>query len=193
MCNHDHMDTANLEHVARRYRDAEAALDAARTDLQTEAVAFLQQHASERGSQAAAVRITGWSREHLRRLKEKAEMEALRRKVDELSAPEKSIPAVTAPRQQVTQALPKPVPSISTKVRRLPADRVSWLANKAEEMGLEWVAELRREYPHLKGPDWDYVVVETGLQKGLKIPELADAPAVDNPSERPVSGEETSG
>lgn len=99
-------------------------------------------------------------------------------------------PGAAAPRRQVTQALPKPVPSISTKVRQLPVDRVSWLANRAEEMGLEWVAELRRDYPHLKGPDWDYVVVETGLQKGLKIPELAETPDAD-PVERPVGSEET--
>lgn len=85
MCNHGGMDTAKLEHAARRYREAEAALGAARADLQTEAVTFLRQ-TDERGAQAAVVRITGWSREHLRRLKEKAEVEELRQKVEELSA-----------------------------------------------------------------------------------------------------------
>lgn len=99
-----------------------------------------------------------------------------------------SSPAAAAPRQQVTQSLPKPVPSISAEVRALPHDRVSWLANKAEEMGLDWVAELRREYPHLKGPDLDYVIVDTGHQKGLRIPELDTAAP-----ERPQSSEETTG
>ncbi|KUF18452.1 hypothetical protein [Streptomyces silvensis] len=61
------MDTAKLELAAHRYREAEAALDAARADLQGEAVTFLRS-TDERGAQAAVVRITGWSREYLRRL-----------------------------------------------------------------------------------------------------------------------------
>lgn len=98
-------------------------------------------------------------------------------------------PTVAAPRQQVTQSLPKPVPTVSAGVQALPYDRVSWLANKAEELGLEWVADLRREYPHLKGPDLDYLIVETGHQKGLKIPEL-DAPETASPAEGPANDEE---
>lgn len=61
------MDTAKLELAANRYREAEAALDAARADLQAEAVTFLT-GTDERGAQAEASRITGWTREHLRRL-----------------------------------------------------------------------------------------------------------------------------
>lgn len=61
------MDTAKLELAAQRYREAEAALDAARTDLQAEALAFLQQ-TEERGAQATVVRVTGWTREYVRRL-----------------------------------------------------------------------------------------------------------------------------
>jgi hypothetical protein len=61
------MDTAKLELAAQRYREAEAALDAARTDLQSEALAFLQQ-TEERGAQATVVKVTGWTREHVRRL-----------------------------------------------------------------------------------------------------------------------------
>lgn len=93
--------------------------------------------------------------------------------------------AAAAPRQQVTQALPKPVPSISPRVAALPHDRVRWLADKAEEQGLEWVVELRSEHPHLQGPDLDYLIVDTGVRKGLKIPELAKA------AERPVGSEES--
>lgn len=99
--------------------------------------------------------------------------------------PQTDTSPAAAPRQQVTQVLPKPVPTVSAKVRELPADRVSWLASRAEELGLEWVAELKREYPHLQGPDLDYVIVETGHQKGLRIPEL------DEPTERRASSEET--
>lgn len=195
MWDHDPMDTSRLEQAARRYRDAEAALDSARADLQAEAVDFLRS-TDERGVQAAVVRITGWSREHLRRLKEKAEMEALRRRVDELSTPKKPSPAVATPRQQVTQTLRKPVPSISPKVLALPIDRVMWLVDKAETTSPEWVEGIRQEYPHLQGPDLDYLIVDLGHQKGFKIPEL-DEPTTSTgetvDEERPVSGEEASG
>lgn len=66
------MDTAKLELAAQRYREAEEALDAARTDLQAEAVATLRQ-TEERGAQAAVARITGWTREYVRKLKIKAD------------------------------------------------------------------------------------------------------------------------
>ncbi|SEC03947.1 hypothetical protein SAMN04490357_1026 [Streptomyces misionensis] len=66
------MDTAKLELAAQRYREAEAALDAARADLQAEAVAFLRE-TDERGAQATVVRITGWTREHIRRLVKSSE------------------------------------------------------------------------------------------------------------------------
>lgn len=116
-----------------------------------------------------------------------AEFGTQRDRAEKPNAPKESSPAVAAPRPRVTKALPKPVPGISAKVRELPADRVSWLANKAEELGLEWVAEIRREYPHLQGPDLDYVIVDAGHRKGLRIPEL------DDPAERSESSEETSG
>lgn len=66
------MDTARLEFAAQRYREAEAALDAARADLQAEALAALEQ-SDERGNQAAVARITGWTREYVRRIKNKAD------------------------------------------------------------------------------------------------------------------------
>ena len=195
MWDHDSMDTSRLEQAARRYRDAEAALDAARTDLQTEAVNFLRA-TDERGVQAAVVRITGWSREHLRRLKEKAEMEALRRKVEELSAPKKPSPAVAPPRQQVTQALPKPEPidltGISPEVAGLPLERVRNLAATAEARQPQWVAEIREEYPDANELRLCYLIVDVGFRQGHKPPELADPPA-EKPEERPASSEETSG
>lgn len=66
------MDTAKLELAAQRYRDAKAALDAARTDLQTEAVAALRQE-GKRGDQAEVACITGWTREQIRLLKKAAD------------------------------------------------------------------------------------------------------------------------
>jgi regulator of protease activity HflC (stomatin/prohibitin superfamily) len=61
------MDTAKLELAAQRYREAEAALDAARADLQAEALTFLRQ-TEERGAQATVVKVTGWTREYVRRI-----------------------------------------------------------------------------------------------------------------------------
>lgn len=179
MCNHVRMDTANLEGAARRYREAEAALDRARTTLQTEAVTFLQQHATERGAQAEAVRITGWSREHLRSLKKKAddeeerarreaEVEALRRKVDELSATDTPQPATT-PRVQAPAALapeaeqaeartdttdPLPLPELSPREFRKARDlalsraqpdqreRLNRTAKVAEQLGRDTNTEI---------------------------------------------------
>jgi thioredoxin-like negative regulator of GroEL len=63
------MDTAALDLAAQRYRDAEHALAAARTDLQTEAVQALR--AGVR--QVEVVRATGWTREYLRKLRQRAD------------------------------------------------------------------------------------------------------------------------
>lgn len=170
------MDMTDLEDVAHRYKKATDALDTVRTEMQTTAIALLQQDGVK---QADVARVTGWSREHLRRLKEKAELEALRRRVDELSTAKKPSPAVATPRQQVTETLRKPVPSISWKVLALPLDRIAWLVDKAETTSPEWVEEIRQEYPHLQGPDLDYLIVDLGHQKGFKIPELDESPVTD--------------
>jgi hypothetical protein len=66
------MDTARLKLAAQRYREAEAALDAARADLRAEAVAALQQD-PRRGDQSEVVRITGWTREQVRTITKAAE------------------------------------------------------------------------------------------------------------------------
>lgn len=66
------MDTAKLEAAAARYRAAVAELEAARTELQTEAVAALRQE-GKRGDQAEVARITGWTREQIRVIKKAAD------------------------------------------------------------------------------------------------------------------------
>jgi len=184
---------SDLEDVARRYKTAAEALDAVRAEMQTTAVDLLRQ---EGVKQADVARITGWSREYLRRLKEKAELEALRQQVEEMSAAKKPRPAAAAPRQQVTQSLPKAVPSISAKVRALPLERVRELADRAQDRYPEWVEEIEAEYPNLRGPDLDLVIVELGHQKGFKIPDLAEPPAAGEEAadgERPQAGEEKTG
>lgn len=66
------MDTTALEAATRRYRKAEAELDKARAELQAEAVAVLRS-SDERGVQAHVARITGWTREQIRQIKNKAD------------------------------------------------------------------------------------------------------------------------
>lgn len=97
--------------------------------------------------------------------------------------------AAATPRQQVTQAVRKPVPGISPKVAALPYDRIKELADRARDRYPDWVEEIRQDYPHLRGPDLDLVIVELGHQKGFKIKELDDPPK-PKPADRPVTDEE---
>lgn len=66
------MDTTALDAAARRYRRAEAALDKARTELTAEVVAVLRS-TDERGAQAEVARRTGWSREQIRQIMQRAD------------------------------------------------------------------------------------------------------------------------
>ena len=95
----------------------------------------------------------------------------------------------TTPRQQVTQAVRKPVPSISAKVSALGAARTKELAARLEDRYPEWVEEIEQDYPHARGPDLDLVIVELGLQKGFKIPDLAK-PSEEEFPDRPITEEE---
>jgi hypothetical protein len=85
------MDTHALEAAAQRYKKADDALRVAREKLQAEAIAALRAGAR----QVEVARITKWSREYLRRLRDdadkrdaeaeaQAELEALRQRVAEL-------------------------------------------------------------------------------------------------------------
>ncbi|MEV5851430.1 hypothetical protein [Streptomyces anulatus] len=65
------MDTTALDAATRRYRRAEAAFDRARTELTAEVVALLRS-TDERGAQAEVARRTGWSREQVRQIMQRA-------------------------------------------------------------------------------------------------------------------------
>jgi len=69
------MDTSDLELAAQRYREAVAALDAARTDLETEAAEALRDSGPE--GVAAVAEATGWSPEQLRELAARAPRDGL--------------------------------------------------------------------------------------------------------------------
>lgn len=178
-----------LTRLTGRYEKAETQLEQVRKEVTDEIAAILMDRIL---GPSEVTRLSPFERQHVGRIAKAAGVPPLREATvisrAKASAPKKPSTAVTTPRQRVTQALPKPVPSISANVRALPLDRVRWLADKAETLGLDWVEELRQEYPHLHGPDLDYLIVDTGYQKGLKIPEL-DEPATDE--ERPAGSEET--
>lgn len=92
-------------------------------------------------------------------------------------------PAVATPRQQVTQAVPKPEPidltGISPEVAALSMERVRELAASAEARQPQWVAEIREEYSDANELRLCYLIVDTGFRQGRKPPELADAPTPD--------------
>lgn len=109
------------------------------------------------------------------------------------AASKESQPYAAAPRQQVTQSLPKPEPidltGISPEVAGLPFERVRNLAATAEARQPQWVAEIREEYSDANELRLCYLIVDVGFRQGHKPPELADPPAAE-PEERPVGGEE---
>jgi hypothetical protein len=129
-----------------------------------------------------------YDRQHVARIAKKAGVPPLREATvvsrAKASAPKESSPAVAAPRRQVTQTLRKPAPSISPKVLALPRERIKELADLAQDHYPDWVEEIEQEYPQLRGPDLDLVIVELGHRKGFKIPEL------DEPADRPMTDEE---
>lgn len=180
---------SDLEDVAQRYKRATDALDTVRTEMQETAVALLQRDGVK---QADVARVTGWSREHLRRLKEKAELEALRRRVDELSTTKKPSPAVAAPRQQVTQVVPglPDLTGIFPEVAALPYGRIKELAETAEARQPKWVEEIRREYPDADERRLNYLIVNVGFRWGRKPPELAADPRPRLCADRPLTAEE---
>ncbi|MGY0021503.1 hypothetical protein [Streptomyces sp. cg35] len=62
------MDTAKIELALQRYQDAVAALDAARTDLEAEAVATLRSGDGSPEDWAQMSSLTGWTQQELDRL-----------------------------------------------------------------------------------------------------------------------------
>ena len=134
-----------------------------------------------------------YDRQHVARIAKKAGVPPLREATvvsrAKAGPPKEPRPAVAPARRQVTHALPKAVPGISRKVAALLPERIEELADRAAERYPEWVEEMRQEYPHLHKRDLDLLIVDLGLQKGFKIPELADPPVAD-PADRPVSEEE---
>lgn len=173
------MDMKDLEDVAHRYKKATDALDVVRTEMQGTAVALLQQDGVK---QADVARVTGWSREHLRRLKEKAEMEALRRRVEELSTAKEPSPAAAAPRQQVTETLPDdPAPEppehlgISPEIAALTYDEARTLFVETETKQMQWGITQRRHLARVPSEWRFHAGVQAGVAAGhIDLPESSE-------------------
>ncbi len=181
------MDMKDLEDVAHRYKKATDALDVVRTEMQGTAIALLQQDGVK---QADVARVTGWSREQLRRLKEKAEMEALRRKVEELSAPAaQPVPPrgpsrAPAPQRQAPTRKSAPEPR---EGRPLTDEEAKEFAALARERASEMQKLKLQQLIANTTPGYeDFAVLSTALDLGLLTHDEVYG-------ERPVSGEETSG
>lgn len=178
---------ALLDRLGTERKKLEARLD----DIQKETHDAIVNVLMDRtlGPSEVARRVQ-YDRQHVARIAKKAGVPPLREAtvISRAKAAKEPSPAA-APRQRVTQAVRKPVPSISPKVAALPYERIKELADRAEDHDPDWVAEIEQDYPGLRGPDLDLVIVELGLQKGFKIPDPADPPAVESAG-RPVTDEE---
>ncbi len=166
------MDMTDLEDVAHRYKQATDALDTVRAEMQTTAVTLLQQDGVK---QADVARVTGWSREHLRRLRDKAdeaaerarreaEVEALRRKVEELSATGEPQPAAVAPRVQASAVVPsEPLPEVSPKEFRKVVARAMSRAKPDQRERLNRTAKTAEQL----GRDKNDEVLKAAFEMGL--------------------------
>lgn len=180
-----------LTRLTGRYEKAETQLEQVRKEVSDEIAAILMARTL---GPSEVTKLSPFERQHVGRIAKAAGVPPLREAtvVSRAKAAKEPHSAATAPRQQVTQAVRKPVPSISPKVLALPLERVVWLVDKAETVSPEWVEGIRQEYPHLQGPDLDYLIVDLGHQKGFKIPEL-DEPTTTGETadgERPAGSEE---
>lgn len=167
-----------LGELTGRYEAAETHLEQVRKEVTEEIAAILMARTL---GPSEVTRLSPFERQHVGRIAKAAGVPPLREATvvsrAKATAPKGSRPAAAAPRQQVTETLPKAVPAISWKVLALPLDRIAWLVDKAETVSPEWVEGIRQEYPHLQGPDLDYLIVDLGHQKGFKIPELDEPTA----------------
>lgn len=169
------MDMKDLEDVAHRYKKATDALDVVRTEMQGTAVALLQQDGVK---QADVARITGWSREHLRRLREKAEteaqkaeVEALRRKVEELSAtapPPTTRSTGPRPAAAPKQQHPRPKPEPQVDGRPLSDEEAAILAALARSRATEMQLKKLEQNTSMVGDSLkDFTTVQTAMDMEL--------------------------
>jgi hypothetical protein len=176
-----------LAKLTGRYEKAESQLEEVRKEVADEISAILMARTL---GPSEVTKLSPFERQHVGRIAKAAGVPPLREAtvVSRAKAAKELSPAAK-PRQQVAQAVRRPVPTISPRVAALPYERVRELAERAGERYPDWVEEIRQEYPHLRGPDFDLVIVELGHQKGFKIPELAE-PSTADPVDRPVTEEE---
>lgn len=183
-----------LAELTGRYETTETQLEQVRKEVTDEIAAILMARTL---GPSEVTRLSPFERQHVGRIAKAAGVPPLREATvvsrAKATAPKGSHPAVAAPRQQVTQAVPKPEPidltGISPEVAALSMERVRSLAASAEARQPQWVAEIREEYPDANELRLCYLIVDVGFRQGHKPPELADAPTAVT-AERPESSEE---
>lgn len=162
-----------LTRLTGRYEKAEAQLEQVRKEVSDEIAGILMARTL---GPSEVTKLSPFERQHVGRIAKAAGVPPLREATVVSRAKAAAAPGprpAAAPRQQVTQATWKPVPSISPRVAALPYERVKELADRARDRYPEWVDEIRQDHPHLRGPDLDLVIVELGREKGFKVEELS--------------------
>lgn len=168
-----------LAELTGRYETAETHLEQVRKEVTEEIASILMARTL---GPSEVTRLSPFERQHVGRIAKAAGVPPLREATvvsrAKATAPKGSRPAAAAPRQQVTQAVPKPEPidltGISPEVAALSMERVRNLAASAEARQPQWVAEIREEYPDANELRLCYLIVDTGFRQGRKPPELAD-------------------
>jgi hypothetical protein len=168
-----------LAELTGSYETAETHLEQVRKEVTDEIAAILMARTL---GPSEVTRLSPFERQHVGRIAKAAGVPPLREATvvsrAKATAPKEPSPAATTPRQQVTQALPKPEPidltGISPEVAALSMERVRGLAASAEARQPQWVAEIREEYPDANELRLCYLIVDVGFRQGHKPPELAE-------------------
>jgi hypothetical protein len=184
-----------LTRLTDRYEKAETQLEQVRKEVSDEIAAILMARTL---GPSEVTKLSPFERQHVGRIAKAAGVPPLREATvvsrAKASAPKEPNPAAATPRQQVTQALPKPEPidltGISPEVAALPLERVRKLAASAEARLPEWVEEIRQEYPDANELRLCYLIVNAGLRWGRTPPELAAAPRPRLRTDRPLTDKE---
>lgn len=184
-----------LDRLGAERKKLEARLDEIQKETHDAIVSVLM--ARTLGPSDVARRVQ-YDRQHVARIAKKAGVPPLREATvvsrAKVTAPKESHPAVAAPRQQVTQALPKPEPidltGIFPEVAALPYERIKELAETAGVRLPEWVKGIRRDYPDADERRLNYLIVNVGCQHGRIPPELAASPRPRLRADNPLTAEE---
>jgi hypothetical protein len=184
-----------LAELTGRYEAAETHLEQVRKEVTEEIAAILMARTL---GPSEVTRLSPFERQHVGRIAKAAGVPPLREATvvsrAKATAPKGSRPAAVAPRQQVTQAVPKPEPidltGIFPEVAALPYELATRLAVTAETRQPKWVEKIRQEYPDADERRLRYLIINVGYRQGRTPPELAARPRPRLSVDNPLTGEE---